>query len=57
MLRLRVIGIDLLGARNAALRDLVRQLSAPIVATQLGCSHQVAQRHAELAAGATPALR
>jgi hypothetical protein len=52
MLRLRATGIDLLGARNAALRDLVRQLPAPIVATQLGYSHQVTQRPAELAAGA-----
>ena len=48
--RLRAIGIDLLGARNAALRDLVRQVPAPIVASQLGYSHQVTQRHAELAA-------
>lgn len=50
MLRLRGLGIDLLGARNAALRDLVKQLPAPIFATQLGYSHQVTQRHAELAA-------
>ena len=48
--RLRAIGIDLLGARNAALRDLVRQVPAPIVATQLGYSHQVTQRHTALAA-------
>jgi hypothetical protein len=48
--RLRTLGIDLLGARNAALRDLVRKLPAPIVATQLGYSHQVTQRHAALAA-------
>jgi hypothetical protein len=48
--RLRPIGIDLLGARNAALRDLVCQVPAPIVATQLGYSHRVTQRHAELAA-------
>jgi hypothetical protein len=51
--RLRAIGIDLLAARNAALRDLVRQVPAPIVATQLGYSHQVTQRHAELAAEPT----
>ena len=44
------VGIHLLGARNAALRDLVRQVPAPIVATQLGYSHQVTQRHAALAA-------
>jgi hypothetical protein len=48
--RLRTLGIDLLGSRNAALRDLVRQVPAPIVATQLGYSHQVTQRHAALAA-------
>jgi hypothetical protein len=50
MARLRGIGIDLLGARNAALRDLVRQVPAPIIATQLGYSHQVTLRHAALAA-------
>ncbi|MDP9094861.1 MAG: recombinase XerD [Actinomycetota bacterium] len=48
--RLRDLGIDLLGTRNATLRDLVRRVPAPIVATQLGYSHQVTQRHAELAA-------
>jgi hypothetical protein len=48
--RLRTLGIDVLGSRNAALRDLVRQVPAPIVATQLGYSHQIIQRHAELAA-------
>jgi hypothetical protein len=48
--RLRGLGIDLLGTRNAALRDLVRQVPAPIIATQLGYSHQVTQHHAELAA-------
>jgi antirestriction protein ArdC len=48
--RLRTLGIDLLGSRNAALRDLVRQVSAPIVAAQLGYSHQITQRHAALAA-------
>lgn len=48
--RLRTLGINLLGSRNAALRDLVRQVPAPIVATQLGYSHQVTQRHAALAA-------
>jgi hypothetical protein len=48
--RLRTLGIDLLGTRNATLRDLVRQLPAPILATQIGYSHQATQRHAELAA-------
>lgn len=50
MNRLRTLGIDLLGSRNAALRDLVRQVPAPIVATQLGYCHQVTHHHAELAA-------
>jgi hypothetical protein len=50
MARLRDLGIDLLGTRNTTLRDLVRRVPAPILATQLGYSHQVTQRHAELAA-------
>jgi hypothetical protein len=48
--RLRSLGIDLLGARNAALRDLVRRVPAPIVATQLGYSQQVTELHASVAA-------
>lgn len=48
--RLRDSGIDLLGARNAALRQLVRQVPAPIVADQLGYSPQVTHKHAALAA-------
>lgn len=47
--RLRDFGIDLLGTATP-LRDLVRRVPAPIVATHLGYSHQVTQRHAELAA-------
>jgi hypothetical protein len=47
---LRESGIDLLGSRNAALREIVRQMPAPIAATQLGYSHQVTQKHAALAA-------
>jgi hypothetical protein len=50
MHRVRRSGVDLLGSRNAALRELVRQVPPPIVATQLGYSHQVTIRHAELAA-------
>lgn len=50
MKRLRNLGVDLLGARNAALRDLVQRVPAPIVATQLGYSPQVTQRHADHAA-------
>ena len=48
--RLRHIGINLLGARNRSLRELVRQVPAPIVAAQLGFSPKVALRHAALAA-------
>lgn len=50
MMRLRSVGIDLLGARNAALRDLVNQAPAPIVAVQLGYSTQVTVKHASLPA-------
>jgi hypothetical protein len=46
----RESGIDLLGTRNAALREIVRQVPAPIAATHLGYSHQVTQKHAALAA-------
>lgn len=48
--RLRALGIDLLGARNTALRELVAQVPAPVVAEMLGYSNQVAQKHADLAA-------
>lgn len=50
MIRLRDLGIDLLGSRNASLRELVRQVPAPIIATQLGYSTQVTLKHAALAA-------
>ena len=50
MLRLRQLGIDLLGARNTALRELVAQMPAPIVAEMLGYGDHVVHRHAELAA-------
>lgn len=49
MVRLRGLGIDLLGARNTAIRELVAQVPAPVVAEMLGYSAQVAQRHADLA--------
>lgn len=48
--RLRWLGIDLLGARNAALRELVGEVPAPVVAEMLGYSDQVVHRHAALAA-------
>jgi hypothetical protein len=47
MSRLRELGVNLLAARNAALRELVQEVPAPVVATMLGYSHQVTQRHAE----------
>lgn len=46
MERLREIGINLLGARNASLRALVTEVPAPIAAEMLGYSYQVTQKHA-----------
>jgi hypothetical protein len=46
MMRLRWLGINLLGSRNTALRKLVSQIPPPIVAEMLGYSDQVTQRHA-----------
>ena len=48
--RIRSLGVDLLGARNAALRALVTEVPPPLVAEMLGYIYQVAHRHAELAA-------
>jgi hypothetical protein len=50
MLRLREVGIDLRGARNASLRALVTEVPAPLVAEMLGYSYQVTQKHAAAAA-------
>lgn len=50
MQRLREVGINLLGARNAALRGLVTEVPAPIVAEMLGYSYQVTQKHADATA-------
>jgi hypothetical protein len=47
MKRLRDLGIDLRGARNTALKELVQRVPAPIVASQLGYHPGVTQRHAE----------
>ena len=47
--RLRELGINLLGARNTAIRELVTQVPAPVVAEMLGYSDQVTQKHADLA--------
>lgn len=55
MNRVRRLGINLLGARNTALRDLVIQAPAPVVAAMLGYSNQVTARHASLAAAPTAA--
>jgi hypothetical protein len=52
---LRAMGVELLGARNAALRELVQQVPPPIVASQLGYSPRIALRHASLAAQPTSA--
>jgi hypothetical protein len=52
MERLRELGINLLGARNASLRGLVAEVPAPLVAEMLGYSYQVTQKHA--AATASP---
>jgi hypothetical protein len=50
MMRLREIDIDLLGACNASLRGLVKEVPAPLVAEMLGYSSQVTQKHATAAA-------
>jgi hypothetical protein len=41
-----------LGGRSFALQNLVAEVPPPLVAELLGYSHQVTQRHAELAAQA-----
>ncbi len=50
-LRLAVIrmGIDLMGARSGALRQLVLECPPPVVAEALGYSYQAIDRHAQLA--------
>ena len=50
MMRLRKLGINLLGARNSAIQNLVAEVPPPLVAELLGYSYQVTQRHAEIAA-------
>jgi hypothetical protein len=42
--------INLLGARDVALGNVVTDAPPPLVAELLGYSYQVTQRHAELAA-------
>jgi hypothetical protein len=46
MMRLRALGIDLQGARNTALQELVSAMPAPLVAELLGCSDKVTQKYA-----------
>jgi hypothetical protein len=48
MTGVRELGINLLAARNAALRELVTQAPAPVVAAMLGYSNAVTARHASL---------
>jgi hypothetical protein len=48
--RLRGMGIELQAARNTALRELVRDVPAPIAARLLGYSDQVTHKHAAAAA-------
>jgi hypothetical protein len=50
MKRLRTLRINLLGARNTAIQNLVAEVPPPVVAELLGYGYQVAQRHAEVAA-------
>ncbi|MCA2244855.1 hypothetical protein B7435_07400 [Mycolicibacterium peregrinum] len=40
------MGINTLGSRNTALKELVAQVPAPLVAEMLGYSDQVTQKHA-----------
>ena len=49
MIRLRELGISLLGARNRALAELVTEVPPSLVADALGYSRQVAFRHAQAA--------
>ena len=48
--RLRDLGINLRGARNRALADLVTEVPPPLVADALGYSHQIVLKHAQAAA-------
>ena len=50
MMRLRKLGVNLLGARNRAIGELVLEVPPPLVADALGYSHQIAFKHADGAA-------
>lgn len=45
MQRLRTLGINLQGARNTALKTLVLEIPAPLVAEMLGYSYQITEKH------------
>ncbi|WP_298461375.1 recombinase XerD [uncultured Cellulomonas sp.] len=44
--RIRDLGVNLRGARNRALADLVTEVPPPLVADALGYSHQITYKHA-----------
>lgn len=45
MIKLRDAGIDLRGARNAAMRALLLELPAPVVADSLNHNYNVTDKH------------
>lgn len=49
IMSLRNMGINLLGARNSALQNLVAEIPPAVVAQLLGYSHNCTQHHAQLA--------
>lgn len=50
MRRLRMLGINLRGARNTALQTMVSEVPPPLVAELLGYTYNSTQRHADIAA-------
>jgi hypothetical protein len=49
LVKLRTMGISVLGARNSALHNLVAEIPPAVVAQLLGYSHNCTQHHAQLA--------
>jgi hypothetical protein len=49
LLKLRTMGISVLGERNSALHNLVAEIPPAVVAQLLGCSDNCTQHHAQLA--------
>jgi hypothetical protein len=43
--KLRNLGVNILGARNSALQNLVSEIPPPVVAHLLGYSHDCTQHH------------